>query len=175
MTRYIVRKIYTKNFFFSYSKRTLGLNIYENLFSLNRKKIRVKPRNYLFPLPETVSLHCFTFFWLILLQSFIFEILWSRKSEIRSRKSEVGSRESEVGRSSSAFVRSSLLLRRFVFRKVDASEWWWTARDHGEATAAPSRLPLRAHFRRERETSGYQAGAGAIPLWPLAFCILYLR
>ena len=83
---------------------SIGLNIYENSFSQNRKKIRAKPWNYPFPLPETVSLHCFTFFWLMLLQSFIFEIRWSRKSE--------------VGRSSSAFVRSSLHLRRFVFRKV---------------------------------------------------------
>ena len=70
MTRYIARRIYTKNIFFSYSKRTLGLNIYENSFSQNRKKIRAKPRNYLFPLPETVSLRYFTFFWLMLLQSF---------------------------------------------------------------------------------------------------------
>ena len=49
---------------------SIGLNICENSFSQNRKKIRGKPRNYLFPLPETVSLHYFTFFWLMLLQSF---------------------------------------------------------------------------------------------------------
>ena len=29
---------------------------------------------------------------------------------------------------------TSLLLRRFVFRKVEASDWWWAARDHGKGT-----------------------------------------
>ena len=51
---------------------------------------------------------------------------------------------------------SLLLLRRFVFRKVEASDWWWTARDHGKAKSrslSPSRLPLRAHFHRQRERS----------------------
>ena len=54
----------------------------------------------------------------------------------------------------------SLLLRRFVLRKVGASDWWWTARDHGRSTdcrrstsrpLSPSRLPFRAHFHRERD------------------------
>ena len=30
----------------------------------------------------------------------------------------------------------SLLLRCFVFRKVEASDWWWTARDHGKGTVS---------------------------------------
>ena len=30
--------------------------------------------------------------------------------------------------------KASLLLRRFVFRKVEASDWWWAARDHGKST-----------------------------------------
>ena len=48
----------------------------------------------------------------------------------------------------------SILLRRFVFRKVEASDWWWAARDHGKGTdgrrspLSPSRLPLRARERR---------------------------
>ena len=65
-----------------------------------------------------------------------------------------------------------LLLRRFVFRKVEASDWWWTARDHGKVTGgrrplSPSRLPLRAHFNREREreTSGYEAGTERYRPW----------
>ena len=55
------------------------------------------------------------------------------------------------------YIYSSLLLRRFVFRKVEASDWWWTARDHGKDTdcrgspLSPSRLPLRANFHRERD------------------------
>ena len=122
MTRDIIRKINIENvhYFFLFQKN------YRTQYPRKTvKKIRAKPRNYLSPLPETVSLHCFTFFWFTSLQSFIFEILWSRKSEMRSRKSE-------AGRSSSAFVQSSLLLGRLVFRKVGASDWWWTARDHGK-------------------------------------------
>ena len=64
-----------------------------------------------------------------------------------------------ICQSSSGFVQSleflkswnSLLLRRFVFRKVEASDWWWAARDHGKGTdgpLSPSRLPLRARERR---------------------------
>ena len=32
------------------------------------------------------------------------------------------------------YTSHSLLLRRFVFRNVEASDWWWTARDHGKGT-----------------------------------------
>ena len=41
-------------------------------------------------------------------------------------------------------------------RARNASDWWWTARDHGKGTdgRSPSRLPLRAH---RREMSGYEA------------------
>ena len=58
---------------------------------------------------------------------------------------------------------NSLLLRRFVFRKVEASDWWWTARDHGKCTdgrgEARFLLPafLCAHMFIEREVSGYEA------------------
>ena len=31
-------------------------------------------------------------------------------------------------------IKDSLFLRRFVFRKVEASDWWWTSRDHGKGT-----------------------------------------
>ena len=43
---------------------------------------------------------------------------------------------------------------------LGASDWWWTARDHGKSTdcrrstsrpLSPSRLPFRAHFHRERD------------------------
>ena len=46
--------------------------------------------------------------------------------------------------------RASLLLGHFVFRKVEASNWWWPARDHGKGTSPP-RLPLHAHLRWERD------------------------
>ena len=39
-------------------------------------------------------------------------------------------------------------------RARNASDWWWTARDHGKRFG----LPLLAH---RRETSGYEAGASA--------------
>ena len=56
----------------------------------------------------------------------------------------------------------SLLLRHFVCqrRARNASDWWWSASDHGKSTdgrrsqshpLSPSRLPLRAYFHRERE------------------------
>ena len=41
-------------------------------------------------------------------------------------------------------------------RARNASDWWWTAGDHGKGTdggqspLSPSRLPLRAHFHRKR-------------------------
>ena len=47
-----------------------------------------------------------------------------------------------------------LLLRRFVFRKVEAIDWWWamgrvqTAGDAPSCPMSPSRLPLRARERR---------------------------
>ena len=50
----------------------------------------------------------------------------------------------------SSYFLPSLLLRRFVFRKVEASGWWWTARDHGKGTDS-------RHIFIERETSGYEA------------------
>ena len=47
---------------------------------------------------------------------------------------------------------NSLLLRRLGFPKVEANDWRWTARDYGKGhPLSPSRLPLRAHFHRERE------------------------
>ena len=47
---------------------------------------------------------------------------------------------------------NSRLLRRLGFPKVEANDWWWTARDYGKGhPLSPSRLPLRAHFHRERE------------------------
>ena len=58
---------------------------------------------------------------------------------------------------------NSLLVRPFVFRKVEASDWWWTARDHGKSTdgrpLARRLLPvfLCAHIFIEREASGYEA------------------
>ena len=66
---------------------------------------------------------------------------------------------------------TSLLLRRFVFRKVEASDWWWAARDHGKGTdgsLARCLLPafLCAHIFIKRETSGYEAEP--YPIW---FCI----
>ena len=36
----------------------------------------------------------------------------------------------------SKWANPSLLLRRFVFRKVEASDWWWAARDHGKGLPA---------------------------------------
>ena len=42
-------------------------------------------------------------------------------------------------------------------RARNASDCWWTARDHGKGTdvrrssLSPSRLPLRAHFHRKRD------------------------
>ena len=57
---------------------------------------------------------------------------------------------------------NSLLLRPFVFRKVEASDWWWTARDLGKGTDG-RRLTRRllpvflcAHIFIEREASGYE-------------------
>ena len=50
----------------------------------------------------------------------------------------------------SSYFLPSLLLRRFVFRKVEASDWWWAARDHGKGTDS-------RHIFIERETSGYEA------------------
>ena len=65
------------------------------------------------------------------------------------------------------YTSHSLLLRRFVFRNVEASDWWWTARDHGKGTdsrrsdvcMARCLLPafLCAHIFIERETCGYEA------------------
>ena len=80
----------------------------------------------------------------------------------------------------SKYHSTCLLLRRFVFRKVEASDWWWTARDHGKGTddrgspLSPSRLPLRAHFHRERETSGYKA-ATRLRVWFLPLSPLWNR
>ena len=56
---------------------------------------------------------------------------------------------------SGSHIWPSLLLRRFVFLIVEAS-----AKREGlvrNRKGPPSRLPLRAHFHRERETSGYEA------------------
>ena len=65
------------------------------------------------------------------------------------------------------YTSHSLPLKRFVFRKVEASDWWWTARDHGKGTDGrrsdvspvvffpPSFA--RTFSSRERETSGYEA------------------
>ena len=57
----------------------------------------------------------------------------------------------------------SILLRRFVFRKVEASDWWWAARDHGKGTdgrpsAVSPVVSFPPSFARTRETSGYEAG-----------------
>ena len=68
--------------------------------------------------------------------------------------------------------RFSLLHRRFVFRKVEASDWWWAARDHGKDTdcrwspLSPSRLPLRARERR--------LGTRQLPIsaFVSAFCVM---
>ena len=48
---------------------------------------------------------------------------------------------------------------KWYWRARNASDWWWAAGDHGKVHLAlsPSPLPLRAHFHRERETSGYEA------------------
>ena len=59
---------------------------------------------------------------------------------------------------------TSLLLRRFVFRKVEASDWWWAARDHGKGTdgrrsKAKPDASFPPSFACERETSGWQ------PVW----------
>ena len=78
----------------------------------------------------------------------------------------------------SKYHSTSLLLRRFVFRKVEASDWWWTARDHWKGTdsrrsLARCLLPafLCAHIFIERETSGYEATTQLrvwfLPLSPL--------
>ena len=68
--------------------------------------------------------------------------------------------------------RFSLLHRRFVFRKVEASDWWWAARDHGKDTdcrwspLSPSRLPLRAREGR--------LGTRQLPIsaFVSAFCVM---
>ena len=81
----------------------------------------------------------------------------------------------------SKYHSTSLLLRRFVFRKVEASDWWWTARDHGKGTdgrrSAVSPVVsfppsfARTFSSRERETSGYEAATRLrvwfLPLSPL--------
>ena len=36
----------------------------------------------------------------------------------------------------SKWANPSLLLRGLVFRKVEASDWWWAARDHGKGLPA---------------------------------------
>ena len=43
----------------------------------------------------------------------------------------------------------SFLLRRFVFHKVEACDWWWAARNHGKDTL-PLPLPLSRLWIRGR-------------------------
>ena len=51
----------------------------------------------------------------------------------------------------------SLLLRRFVFRKAEANDWWWTARDHGKGTHGFPSSFARAFSSRERRLGTRQS------------------
>ena len=83
----------------------------------------------------------------------------------------------------SKYHSTSLLLRRFVFRKVEASDWWWTARDHWKGTDSrqslarcllPAFLCAHIFIDRERETSGYKA-ATRLRVWFLPLSPLWNR
>ena len=83
----------------------------------------------------------------------------------------------------SKYHSTSLLLRRFVFRKVEPSDWWWTARDHWKGTDSrqslarcllPAFICAHIFIESERETSGYKA-ATRLRVWFLPLSPLWNR
>ena len=150
MTRGIIRKINIENihYFFLFQK-----NYRTQYLRKTVKKIRAKELYFLLVYVIAI-LH-----------------LWNPlKSEVGNEKSEVGSRKILLG-----FRTEQPPPRALSFSQGRGERLVMNRKGPWEGYRRLFPAFLCALIFIERETSGYEAGAGGIPLWPLAFCILYLR